>query len=453
MQERYTSNGVIERGYAIYDEWNENKYKSRKIVNSVQMAVASSNAKKTPDSHVTALSHLFALDLRIKERYDNIFKCIILYFSWRRETGAFKRLKALLKLPDSYDIRTLIEIELIRIGQDIDEEKSEDADKKHRGGKVNENSGEEAALSQGEQQAESAAKDEIAEGRSTESREDKQEEASVQQNEEQAKDDSSVKKETAKEYLSVADDHREKGEGQAKGDQTEGKTENFFDTKKENNGSDKKSEPSIDKFRKDQGHNEATDAYVGGYEDTWQSSPQKTDSFIDEVIMDNMIKGESDIIGHNPLEDVKREDGGRTQMIDALGGDKNNEGGKDAHLYDKMVLNYKGENSQNASTVVPTESNLPKNEPTVLKNESIALENESSIPRENTQVVINDKSGEARVQIKVEENLSEENMFRRSVNDQFNEKMINLHKSLMEEALRKEFIIPSEKMGSEAPVR
>ena len=95
MQERYTSNGVIERGYAIYDEWNENKCKSRKIVNSVQMAVASFNAKRTPEHHVTALSHLFALELRIKERYDNIFKCIILYFSWRRETGALETLKGI----------------------------------------------------------------------------------------------------------------------------------------------------------------------------------------------------------------------------------------------------------------------------------------------------------------------------------------------------------------------
>jgi hypothetical protein len=70
MQERYTSNGVIERGYAIYDEWNKNKYRSRKIVNCVRTAVASTNAKMTPTSHIEALSHLFALDLRIKERYD-----------------------------------------------------------------------------------------------------------------------------------------------------------------------------------------------------------------------------------------------------------------------------------------------------------------------------------------------------------------------------------------------
>ena len=68
-------------------------------------------------------------------------------------------------------------------------------------------------------------------------------------------------------------------------------------------------------------------------------------------------------------------------------------------------------------------------------------------------MVINNKSDEARTQIKVEENISEENKFRRSVNDKFTVQMINIHKSLMEDAFREEFIIPSEKMGSEAPVK
>ena len=160
-------------------------------------------------------------------------------------------------------------------------------------------------------------------------------------------------------------------------------------------------------------------------------------SFIDEVIMDNMIKGEKDIIGHNPLETVKREGEARIQVSDLLRGDKDNASDKDAHLYDKMVLNYKGEGLQNV--------------PSTLQNESNTLKNESNAPQEKIQTVVNDKIDEARVQIKVEENLSEENVFRRSVNDKYNNKMIHLHKALMEEALREDLRIID--LGLDDPLR
>ena len=70
--EKYTANGVIERGYQIYDEWKAKKYKSRKIVSSVSLAVSAMNAKNAIGARIEALSYLFALDLRIKERYKNI---------------------------------------------------------------------------------------------------------------------------------------------------------------------------------------------------------------------------------------------------------------------------------------------------------------------------------------------------------------------------------------------
>jgi hypothetical protein len=161
-----------------------------------------------------------------------------------------------------------------------------------------------------------------------------------------------------------------------------------------------------------------------------------------------MIKGEIEFIGHNPLESAGKESAERSQPSDALGVNEKNEGGKDAHLYDKIVLKFKGESSQNESSTSQNDQNAVKEEP----NEPGAVKDESA-PQEKTQVVINNKSDEARTQIKVEENLSEENKFRRSVNDKFTVQMINIHKSLMEDAFREEFIIPSEKMGSEAPVK
>ena len=453
MQERYTSNGVIERGYAIYDEWKKNKYRSRQIVNCVQTAVASTNAKMTPTSHIEALSHLFALDLRIKERYDNIFKCIILYFSWCRETGALKTLKGMLKLPEGKDIRDIIEIELERLRHNIDGDKTEGTDKKPRGGKVNEFSGAEAeaAVENGDQISETA--EEKTPEESLEKEETaEQKETSENIGAEKPIEDQAVESrvETAEEMMREQAHFDAKAKAQTKSDSSvfdKIKSEKNYEETIANNGFENKNEPNTDKKAENVGNNNPIDIspfFEEGRGDNASSSV----SFIDEVMMDNMIKGENDVIGHNPLESVGKESAERSQPSDALGVNEKNEGGKDAHLYDKIVLKFKGESSQNESSTSQNDQNAVKEEP----NEPGAVKDESA-PHEKTQVVINNKSDEARTQIKVEENLSEENKFRRSVNDKFTVQMINIHKSLMEDAFREEFIIPSEKMGSEAPVK
>ena len=444
MQERYTSNGVIERGYAIYDEWNENKYKSRKIVNSVQMAVASSNAKKTPDSHVTALSHLFALDLRIKERYDNIFKCIILYFSWRRETVAFKRFKDILKLPEVDDFRDIIELEVERL-HIIDKDKNAGSDKKPRGGRVTEFSGEEAAKVGGDELAESVAEETLEEGRNTEKNEEKSEKlAASEQTGEQSRDASS---DAAEDVLVVTERPQEKNSGSSDSGRTEINQERLFENNTENNGFDKKSEPSINKEQIKQDSNGAADANIY-YEVVGHRDEASQVSFIDDVILDNMIKGESDIIGHNPLEDVKQNSGELSRSSELPVGEVNKDG-KDAHLYDKMVLDGKGDGAKNDPNASQSEQK-EKNE----QKEQKAPQGEQKDPnpsQEKSQVLNDKRDDKLRVQINVQENVSEENVFRRSVNDKYNDKMIHFHKSLMEEALREDLKIID--LGLDAPLR
>ena len=458
MQERYSSDSVIERGYAIYDEWNENKYKSRKIVNSVQMAVASSNAKRTPEHHVTALSHLFALDLRIKERYDNIFKCIILYFSWRRETGALKTLKSILKLPEGKDIRDIIEIELERLRQNIDGDKTEGTDKKNRGGKVNEFSGAEAeaAVENGDQISETAEEktpEESLEKEETAEQKETSENVGAEKPIEDQADESQA--ETAEERTREQAHFDAKEKAQTKSDSSlfdKIKSEKNYEKTIANNGFENKNEPNTDKKTENVVNNNPIDISPF-FEEGRGDNASSSISFIDEVMMDNMIKGENDVIGHNPLESVGKESAERSQPSDALGVNEKNEGGKDAHLYDKIVLKFKGESSQNESSTSQNDQNAVKEESSSAPNEPNEVKAESNAPQEKTQVVINNKSDEARTQIKVEENISEENKFRRSVNDKFTVQMINIHKSLMEDAFREEFIIPSERMGDEAPVK
>ena len=443
MQERYSSDSVIERGYAIYDEWNNKKYNSRRIVNCVQTAVASSNAKKTPVSHATALSHLFALDLRIKERYDNIFKCIILYFSWHRETGALKTFKGMLKLPEGNDIRDVIEVELERLRQNIDDDKTDGTDKKNRGGKITEISGEEATAEKGEQQSKTTKEETLEEILDNEKSEEKEEKSTNIGEDKPIEDQAGESRAEAAEVHSREQVHneakkktQENGEGFASVAEEEINQEKPYEQKTENNGFKNKNEPITDKKSENVVYNGAIDM-PPDFEKRREDSAVNNVSFIDEVIMDNMIKGEKDIIGHNPLETVKREGEARIQVSDLLRGDKDNASDKDAHLYDKMVLNYKGEGLQNV--------------PSTLQNESNTLKNESNAPQEKIQTVVNDKIDEARVQIKVEENLSEENVFRRSVNDKYNNKMIHLHKALMEEALREDLRIID--LGLDDPLR
>ena len=150
--EKLTGDAVIYRGYAIYDEWLKNKLSSRKIVESVENAVYAIAKKKTKSASAEALSYLFALDMRIRERYKSILHCIFRYFSWRRETGALKRLKDIFNIPEEGDIRDAIEVALKAIRESIDVEDIEDSDDEIHGGKKNGKEAEEDSLSEDKEQ-------------------------------------------------------------------------------------------------------------------------------------------------------------------------------------------------------------------------------------------------------------------------------------------------------------
>ena len=443
MQDRYTSNSVIERGYAIYDEWNHRKYHSRNIVHAVQTAVALTNAIRTTASYSEALSHLFALDLRIKERYDTLIKCMFRYFPWRRETAAFRRLKGMLKLPEGKDMRDVIEIELERLGRHTDEDGAEGTDRQSRGGKVHEFSGEEAAAETCEQPFETADEETLEESPDHEKGEEKEERRERVGAEKPIRDQVGTSQTGTAEVQSREPAHdREEAKAQEHREdfafvsKEEIKEENFHEQNMANNGFESQTKPITDKTTDKVGYNSPIDV-PPVFEEIHGDRASSSVSFIDEVIMDNMVKGENDVIGHNPLEKVKQEGGDRPLSPEVSGRDQPNKGEMDAHLYDKMVLNSKGEGVPNASGAPQHALHAPQNL--------------SDAPQEQAQTVVHDQSGETRVQIKVEENLSEENLFRRSVNDQYNSKMIQLHKSLMEDALREDLLIID--LGLDEPLR
>ena len=444
QEERYTGNDVIERGYAIYDEWNNKKYRSRQIVKLVENAIADTNAKMTHSSHVAALAHLFALDLRIKGRYGSLIKCIIFYLSWKRETSALNRFKALLKMPDVNDIRDIIEVELERLRQNIDGDASDENDKKRRGGNVTEMSGDEATVSWDEMQSDDTAEEKLEESLGNEKNEENAENTEEIEKIEKIEDSgeekpieeqkSEIAKESAEgkgrertsEY--VKDEPEAKTHDKSEESSSEKKTdkdkEPLSKNKIENNGTQDKSEPSINKKAENIAGDGVIDALIIAEEAVEEKSKSRI-SFIDEVIMDNMIKGERDIIGHNPLKTVKLESGEHTQVPEIFIAEKVNDGDRDAHLYDKMVLNFNG----------------------------AGLHDTSNSPLDKALANVQDKLDENRVQINVQENLNEENAVERSVNDKFTEKMINTHKSLMENALREELMIDGDEIGIKESVR
>lgn len=336
---QYTDN-AIKRGYEIYDEWIEKKHDSRKIVASAERTVKLFKNRKTMDAFIDALAYLFALDMRIKEKYNNILRCLFSYFSWRRETRALSFLKTALNIPlCDTDIRDLIAVEIEKVAEKLESGWDEDGDDETHGGKRNGKSEEdEVATDEKVQEQEPEEKaEEITDAE--EASEEKTEEIS-----EQAPSEEPIKNEASQQKSEEA--ISEEVEIVANDEKDQVQEENQNELKEESNVPDDKSEPSTDKKEEAKTYNDAVDSPPLYEENTRDQSDNKP-SFIDEVIMDNMVKGKEDFIWHNPVNDVKQnKEADRPQDTVAHQNEESKESDKDAYLYDKMLATDKGEAQQ-----------------------------------------------------------------------------------------------------------
>ena len=334
------TDSVIKRGYEIYDEWIEKKHDSRKIVASAERTVKLFKNRKTMDAFIDALAYLFALDMRIKEKYNNILRCLFSYFSWRRETRALSFLKTALNIPlCDTDIRDLIAVEIEKVAEKLENGWDEDGDDETHGGKRNGKSEEdEVATEEKAQEKESEEKaEEITDAK--ESSEEKTEDHS-----EQATSNEPIKNEASQQKTEEA--ISEEVEIVANDEKDQVQEENQSELKEESNVPDDKSEPSTDKKEEAKAYNDAVDSPPLYEENTRDQSDNKP-SFIDEVIMDNMVKGKEDFIWHNPVDDVKQnKEADRLQDTVAHQNEESKESDKDAYLYDKMLATDKGETQQ-----------------------------------------------------------------------------------------------------------
>lgn len=386
VQKGYTADAVIARGYAIYDAWLAQRLSSRRIVSRVMRAAAALGPKGAKMATLEALSYLFALDLRIEERYKSLWHCIFRYFSWRRETNAQNKLKGLLRLSKSGDIRTAIEVALQILREELSEEDSEDTDDETRGGKRNGKAEEEStrAEEKGEEQAPEEMTEEIDEAQESKEAEDGIEEK-TEDNSKQTEEKTVEKETEIQESAELLQDAPEDGV-QAKTEPK--KQEKATEYKEENNGPAEEAEPRNDKTKEAKAYNDAVDSPPPSEVQKSDKRAAKPTSFIDEVILDNMVKGKADFIHHNPLDDLKANgDVPVSQSQEAKNAQEGKSNDRDAYLYDKTVTNEKDVAKENLNETVK-ETNEAKPEATKESETSPAVKQEEEDLRVPLQVDI-----------------------------------------------------------------
>lgn len=306
--EKYRANAVLARGYDILDEWNDKRITSRTVVEQVGLAVAEMSATGTREAHIEALSYLFALDTRIKERYNSIWRCLFSYFAWRREVRALQGLCRELHIQSSTpDILGAIELKLAKLSEELVGESLEDNEDGARGGRQNgmdeiedasetvdaeqiseENPAEAAGL---EENAEETAAKEVAEAEGTPAEE------SAEQTEGNGEPHEEITEAQAKDAAESAEPKKTQEARQEEQNQIE----------EENNGPEEPSEPIEDTNKEVRVEGGAIDVLPIDAELVIEEKKAGKLSFIDEVIIDNMVKGKEDFVSHNPLEDVRNE--------------------------------------------------------------------------------------------------------------------------------------------------
>ena len=441
--EKITGDAVIKRGYDIYDEWLEKKPSSRKIVDSVNSAVRAVKENKTKAASLEALAYLFALDMRIKERYKSILHCIFRYFSWRRETNALKQIKGIFHVAESEDIRTVIEIVIQNIRENIEFEEIDDADDEIHGGKKNGMTEEENTVSKSKQPEQTD--EEIVE-ESSETEELETSEEKLEEKVEETVSDIVVEEQIGEQAIEVAveqqnalEESPSKSEDLAQnlnGEKQFVQNENYIGN--ENNSSlENKSKPL-----ENNNYIDPVDPFI--FESEQKPEKKEGISFIDQIIMDNIINGRKDYVTHNPWEEESpQNENDQIQTNDSLKDEKTKDAAKNAHLYDSILKTENGAQKQNDIT-----SQLNGAQPKV------------DAQNVNSPIDIKGKTDE-RVPIQVDITNDLENEYRREINNAMTDEMVLAMKARLEEAMAKQMAeadreqlkIESADLGMEEPAK
>lgn len=434
--EKHTGDAVINRGLAIYDEWETKKVSSRTIVARAEYAVSAVKQKKEKTARVEALSFLFALDMRINEKYRSILRCLFFYFSWRREMRALMNLKATFHISHSEaDLRTAIEIELKKLREKLVTDEAIDADGETHGGKQAGKLDKDVVVGaeKGQEQiTEEAPEDLYDQEKTEETLEEKTEEPTEKMPIEEKAEEIGEKKESA-------ELQQEESETWVQNDKEQVKQEEPSEIKEENNGADENLEPSTDtgKSKETKTYNDAIDSPPRYEETVGKQSTNEATSFIDEVIMDNMVKGKEDIVRHNPLEDVKQDkEINRSETTVTRPSEVGRITDKNAYLYDKMVTTEKGGVTQRIERASEVKSEQPTD----------------SIQKDDNLDAIRQDFENLRVPLQVNMTLDMENAARREISNNMSQEAIQAIFERQADVMREQLNIASVEVGIDVPV-
>ena len=343
QKEMYNADGVFARGYDIYDAWQTKGLSSRKIVSSVESAVKAMRKGKNKKLNIEALAYLFALDLRIKEKYGNLLRILFSYFSWRRETRALKNLRDAFHIsPNEADIRSAIEIELQELREKIEADEADDGDDETRGGKRNGKNDEDAAAT--EEKGTEAEKAEESPKEFTDKEESPEESEEVAEE----KSEQEPSEEKVEELGEQIQDEKpqEKPKQEVQKSEKETQKEELAENGEEHSDPEESSEPSKDAESEARTYNDAIDI-VPIFEESKSEKSDDKMSFIDEMILDDMIKRDKSIIGYRGIQQLKYpNEADRPREAAERPNEESKGNDKDAYLYDKMRLNNRDEMSQ-----------------------------------------------------------------------------------------------------------
>ena len=426
--EKMTGDTVINRGYEIHDEWEEKGYSSRRIVACTVGAAARLAEKRTSARSLEALAYLFALDMRIGKRYGSFWRCIFLYLSWRRERRALATLKDALNIPSGMkDTRTAIEAELEKLREKTEsEEEDVDDDEKSGGGKRNNKSTEKDAKSaeNGKDTPKEEGAEEIPDSEETEKTAEEKTEETYERSQDEQK--------TEKVGEPKAEEGREADvETTGNEDKTEVK-EKPAEQKEESNGIDEKVEPSNDKVKENGAQGNTVDMPPNDGAFILESRSEKNaaakESFIDEVITYNIMRGEKDILMNNPFGDGSRDgtDAERAAQTPETREERNSE--KLTRLEDEMAA------IERVNETAPKETKA-----------------ENSNQKTDTAPK-NERVDDKRVQIQVDMTEKLENEMRGDLNNHLSKEMVLTIKAGLEQAAREQLTIASKELGIDAPV-
>lgn len=446
-RKQYTGDGVIARGYEIYDEWNGNHATSQDVVSAAERTATAWQTNGTNQSCVEALACLFALDLRIREKYDKILHYVFSYSSFRREIGALKLLKSAFHIPDGEnDIRTTIEIELQKLRKRMETEDEDEEDDGTHGGKTNQASDEESVMSEEEPQEEQISEQEPDQVKDSREASESSEEPTQELDNHNLTEQQAEETEIIEEQSSSTETLQQEAENELQNETETVNREQPLEVNEvtaEEAGEQEKPEQSADANRNMDVYNNAPD-FFSFPEEAPRNRTVEARTYAEELLIDEMLKWNANGEQQESLENV-----GEFQPKKA--NEEKQVADKGAFLYDRTAITSKTTETDNAPQTAQTVGTAKTES---AQNAQKAPQNTApeQNPMQNYDTTDEIAEGFDDLRVSLHLDLDQENAMRLELDRNMDEQQVAAFIKGGLETMREKMIIASAEFGMEAPV-